>query len=248
MVSVTNFKVTKRTRQRSEVGLHGWVIKEVEEATNFKFKLYVRKERKYVINDGEVLEQLETFYFRDKKIDSTLVIKWFIKYGEEGKFERFKRGYYKIDDKVYGVLDEKFTVKIINWYSAKDDMFGELKICFSEDVLHEMFKNIVEELSGKSYEELSNEEIEKLYNKAIELLEKRINDEIDKFIKEWDNRKFRGKVGNAISYEIRTNVVEERKSEYSCFYVTTDLVLKTSNAFAFNWLLRNVNDLPIFFP
>ena len=52
---IPNFRVVKRTRKKENVGLHSWVIKVVEDNSNFEFNLYVKKYRKYKISDVEFI-------------------------------------------------------------------------------------------------------------------------------------------------------------------------------------------------
>jgi len=136
-VSVTrpipNFKVVKRTRKKENVGLHSWVINEVEANSGFKFNLYVKKFRKYKINGVEFIEELETFYFRHKEFNMTLVVKWHTKYGEYGKVANSKECYV-IDDKEYTIVDELYIVKIHNYYDAFEEKDYDYMVCISPDV------------------------------------------------------------------------------------------------------------------
>lgn len=130
---IPNFKVVKRTRKKENVGPLSWIINEVEANSSFKFNLYVKKYRKYKISDVEFIEELETFYFRHKEFNMTLVVKWYTKYGEYGKVTN-GIGCYVIDGKEYTIVDNLHIVKIYNYYDAFEERNDDYMVCISPEV------------------------------------------------------------------------------------------------------------------
>ena len=169
---IPNFRVVKRTRKKENVGLHSWVIKVVEDNSNFEFNLYVKKYRKYKISDVEFIEELETFYFKHKEFNKSLIVKWYTKYGEYGKVIGGKQ-IYIIDNKEYELLKEQFIVKIFNWYDAFEERDLDFIVCIYPDVediesAEKEMERFIKEHDGKKIKIVIGNEITGYLRERIE--------------------------------------------------------------------------------
>ena len=169
---IPNFRVVKRTRKKENVGLHSWVIKVVEDNSNFEFNLYVKKYRKYKISDVEFIEELETFYFKHKEFNKSLIVKWYTKYGEYGKVIGGKQ-IYIIDNKEYELLKEQFIVKIFNWYDAFEERDFDFIVCIdpeTEDIesAKKEMERFIKEHDGKKIKIVIGNEITGYLRERVE--------------------------------------------------------------------------------